>query len=191
MKATNRDKLCKRAAHALRDMYHNATLPFSNRELPNAVQKHFGIRDPHEYESQWISDTAEFEIDYINDGGAYGPDCEPTLRRPRWERITELYGTVYQWGRGGRTLAPEKLISQRGGSSFGIDYGIIDNMSATDLTELCLAVESFNAHVKAVCNAFPEMWAEHLDDLIAEYNAAFAAEAQSERPDMYAQPCSA
>lgn len=83
---------------------------------------------------------------------------EPTRNNARWERISE-YGKLYQWGRGGRTLAPDDLITQHGGSSFSI-RDVVDDKSIAYLVELIQIVESFNAYVSAWCDSVPEQWAE-------------------------------
>lgn len=81
-----------------------------------------------------------------------------------WCRITE-YGKLYQWGRGGRTLAPEGLIRTGGGSSFSIRPAEDHDDDYEALVELCMIVESFNAYVKTWCSRdnLEGMWKDYRD----------------------------
>jgi hypothetical protein len=209
MKRENKETLRARAEAALQDMYHNATLPWNFEEPPAEL----GLND--ECLWQWQADMARYEIDYINSGGAYGLAYRDTLAAPcnagrytskaaqhyyirkgmrdmrrerdeyaRWENITD-YGRLYQWGRGGATLAPDGIIKELGGSGFRINTSIIDDMTAEELTRLSLVVESFNRYVRVVCDHFPQIWADHLTELKTEYGAQLAGKIESERPDMY------
>lgn len=72
-----------------------------------------------------------------------------------WERITE-YGKLYQYGRGGRTLAPDGLWNDRGGPKWAAE-----EHSIADCVELIRIVESFNRYVTAWCSSVPEQWREH------------------------------
>lgn len=216
MKPQHKTLLRNRAQSALADIYHNATIGYP-RELYGRTA---------EYCDQWIQDQAQFEIEYIADGGATPGDYRATLAHPcnagkykserarryyvrkglrdrdmerddcgmltgwrvlelaagnlhvktklmrytdlqrnnaLWERITD-YGKLYQYGRGGRTLAPDDLIKQRGGSSFSINEEYADELSATACVELIRVVESFNRVVSDWCNGVPEMWKEHCQD---------------------------
>lgn len=220
MKPEQKEMLRERARAALRDMYHNATLPF--------------IRDLHgrseDHAQSWLDDQCQFEIEYIADGGAYGTDYRKTLAAPcnagkyhseraqryyvakgmralqseradcgaftgwkvmenaalyyghgiireqlarndaLWECIGE-YGTLYQWGRGGRTLAPNDLIAQRGGSSFSIREDYADEMQPAALVDFIRVIESFNRYVGDWCKGVPEMWREHCAEQDAEARA--------------------
>jgi hypothetical protein len=91
----------------------------------------------------------------------YGP-----LKRgnSQWERINE-YGKLYQWGRGGRTLAPKDLIRQGGGGSFSIREDYADELPAVAVVDLIRVVESFNATVESWCAGVPEMWREYCAEL--------------------------
>lgn len=226
-KAQQHEAIRERAREALRNLYHNAT-PDYPRDL----------RGRSEEEAQaWFNGAAEFEIEYLKDGGAYGSDYRKTLSadcnagkyasaqarayyvakgmrameleradcgaltgwraleiaverygkiRPGivqarirtlrnraaregwkrndslWERIGE-YGTLYQYGRGGRTLAPDRLVEQRGGSSFRIREDYADDLPIGDVVELIRIVESFNAYVETWCSRenLGYMWCEH------------------------------
>ena len=103
-----------------------------------------------------------------------------------WERITE-YGELYQYGRGGRTLAPANLWRSDGrghGPKFdaaehSIDYCI----------ELVCIVESFNRYVATWCASVPEQWREHCaeDDAqaLADKRQRAAAKAKETRERNY------
>ncbi len=110
-----------------------------------------------------------------------------------WERITD-YGKLYTWGRGGRTLAPDDLIRQGGGSSFGIREDYADELPIRDVVHLIRVVESFNSYVQAWCESVPEQWAElereRKREERAEKKAARdrrrEAEARHQRCELYA-----
>ncbi len=96
-----------------------------------------------------------------------------------WERINE-WGTLYQWGRGGRTLAPDHLVRQCGGSSFALKvHEYDDGYSIADVVEAIRVFESFNAYVESWCRGVPDMWEESERDRKAqeEEEAAEAEEA--------------
>jgi hypothetical protein len=73
----------------LRALYHNATLT---------------VESDYEQDlyDQVFQDECEAAIDFLN---ATMKDNYPSLAR---------FGKVYQWGRGGRTLAPEGLVDSSG-----------------------------------------------------------------------------
>lgn len=214
-KTQRHEAIRERARRALRDLYHNATPDYPRDFGPYA--EHF---------DQWLAGAAEFEVDYIQGGGAYGTNYRKTLASPanagklkseqargyyiakglrameqeradcgaltgwrvlelaagneklarrlrkafkgsamtrndaQWELIGE-YGKLYQWGRGGRTLAPEQLIKQGGGSSFSIREDYADELPIADVVDLIRVVESFNRYVGSWCASVPEQWAEY------------------------------
>jgi hypothetical protein len=78
-----------------------------------------------------------------------------------WERIGE-YGKLYQYGRGGRTLAPDELVETLGGSSFRIREEYADELPLAEAVRLIQTVESFNRYCADWCNSVPTMWAEML-----------------------------
>ena len=225
MKLENRKLLQARAERALRDLYHNATVTYPREQ--------YGRAD--DYFEQWFSDLAQFEIEYLQDGGSTPRNYRATLAAPcnagqfkseaaqryyiakgmrdrdleradcgtltgwrvfelmagnttlarrlnkirkahgplnrhnaLWECITD-YGTLYQWGRGGRTLAPEDLIKQCGGDSFRIREPEGDNETLTRMIQI---VESFNRYVSNWCASVPEQWREHCAEEDAEIIAA-------------------
>lgn len=146
-----------RAATALANLYHNATprYPCLDGEAGERFQ-------------DWFEFAAQSEIEYIAGGGAYSGEYHED-RQP-WGRISE-YGRLYQWGRGGRTVAPEDLIQQRGGSSFSIREDYADGLPVRDVVKLIQIVESFNSYVSAWCDSVPEQWEEFERERIREERA--------------------
>lgn len=69
MKPEHKELLRERARAALRDLYHNAT-PVYPRDLRGRSE---------DYAQSWFQDAAEFEVEYLLDGGAYGKDYRKTL----------------------------------------------------------------------------------------------------------------
>lgn len=191
MKAENKQKLLERAEQAIQNLYHNATLPYTFEDAED-------LELSNDHYQNWINDVASFEIEYINDGGAYGIDYHETLRATcnagqytskraqdyyirkgmrsmRLERSKFAlweritdYGKLYTWGRGGATLAPDDLIRQGGGSSFSCSHGGLEDLDREQQTELCLIVEAFNKYVENTCAYFPTLWKEHLEELRAD-----------------------
>lgn len=186
-KAKRHAAIRARAVRALENLYHNATPSYPRLDDDDAARF-----------QPWFEDAAQSEIEYIQDGGAYPGDFRKTLEHPAnagqyksekarryyvekglreyredrqpWERISE-YGKLYQWGRGGRTLAPENLIKQRGGTSFGIRDDYADEIPIRDVVELIRVVESFNAYVDDWCQSVPDMWEEIEGERIREERA--------------------
>lgn len=68
-KQSQREAIKERARDALRDLYHNAT-PIYPRDVPDQYQDYF---------QAWFDDSATFEIEYLQDGGAYGDNYRKTL----------------------------------------------------------------------------------------------------------------
>lgn len=186
LKAQRHAAIRERAASAIRDLYHNATPSYPR--LDGEAAEHFDT---------WFPDTAQFEIEYIQDGGAYGSNYAKTLRaecnagrykskaaqdfyvrvhmrrmredqaQNAWERISE-FGTLYTYGRGGRTLAPDKLARDRGGSGFSIREDYAADLPIADVVDLIRVVESFNSYVTAWCKSVPDQWKEYWADYTAE-----------------------
>lgn len=180
MKKQDRHNLIReRARAALLDLYHNATPKYP------IIDCEFEIRAFDE----WFADTARFEIEFINDGGAYLSDktmldhykkkyksnktVEYAYRKYKrtksleqsghfaYEKIIN-YGDLYQYGRGGRTLAPEHLTA--GGSRWRIDESPADEWNIGELCELIQILESFNAMVNAWNRSIPEQWESYKAD---------------------------
>lgn len=188
MKREHKEMLRERAREAIRDLYHNATIIYP-REL-------YGRSE--EFASEWVAQSASDEIEYLAGGGAYGPDYAKTLRancnagrykseraqafyvrakmramreeRSRYamhEWITD-YGRLYQWGRGGRTLAPADLVRTGGGSRFSMREDYADELPTEALTRLIRVLEAFNRYVGQWCAGVPEQWREYCAEEDAE-----------------------
>lgn len=82
-------------------------------------------------------------------------------------RVVELFGELYTWGRGGRTVAPDRLVQGRGGSSFALSASYLDGWSAERLTEAVRVLEAFGAEVAAWNAAVPERWADYTAEMVA------------------------
>jgi hypothetical protein len=146
--------LLDRLEVALRDMYHNATPhhPYSMLEDNECGEYH-----------EWFSEAASQEISYISEGlglsrKEWAKEARkgfPHNERFFWlvQRITE-WGKLYQWGRGGRTLAPYELVKTGGGSNFRVLDGddFIDNNNEY-LTDMVQVLEAFNTYVGQWCSA--------------------------------------
>ena len=72
MKNEHKTAIRKRAEEAIRDLYHNATVNYP-RINDDAESKRF---------ESWFQSAAEFEIEYIQDGGASPGDYRKTLSAP-------------------------------------------------------------------------------------------------------------
>ena len=182
MKQANKIKLIDAVNTELKNLYHNARLPWTD--------------DVSGFESfyDWINWQAEYEVDHINSGGAYGlkPYNEMDHIKKQAEKyqseaarrlflinnrneyykerakyiddhVKADYGTVYSYGRGGATLAPKEWIKDRGGCGFSpVQYAYGDNETprAELLTELLHDVRAWNKYVKAWCKGAPAMYNE-------------------------------
>ena len=182
MKQANKIKLIDAVNTELKNLYHNARLPWTD--------------DVSGFESfyDWINWEAEYEVDHINSGGAYGlkpynemdhikkqaEKYQSEAARSRYfinersryfqkraenidDHVKADYGTVYSYGRGGATLAPEKWINDRGGCGFNpvqYKYGDNETPRAELLTELLHDVRAWNQYVKAWCKCAPTMYKE-------------------------------
>lgn len=103
-----------------------------------------------------------------------------------WERITD-YGQLYQYGRGGRTLAPDDLVKMGGGSAFGVREASARELSYAAAVELVRVLESFNAYVAAWCKSVPEQWAELERERKAEERAERKRERDKKRAEQAAR----
>ncbi len=197
MREEHYKKLVDRLDRALSDLYHNATPTYPDTQ------------NDYEWDrfQSWFGDQASFEVEYLNDGGAAGKtpyskfdkykDAHPKIRQimyNRWlrdrhpaEQITE-FGKLYTWGRGGRTLAPDKLIKQRGGGSFSIRSAddIIDSFGMTkfEIVDAITIIEAFNKYVEEWNKCVPDMWKEHKaddEDLSDETIASYDGKKHRER----------
>jgi len=141
--------LLERLDNALSDMYHNAS--------PAWCQE---IDDPDGRFFEFMCEQGSWTIEYIQEGlghtakGWKKAEKLGFLHNERFywlvQRITE-YGELFQWGRGGRTVAPKNLVLHRGGGSFKIlnaQEPEFENMSNADLTDMIQVLEAFNTYVE-------------------------------------------
>ena len=93
---------------------------------------------------------SDFECDLVQNQVQH--ECEDALADLKYTcpEILE-YGKVYTWGRGGRTVCPDKLISQRGGSSFRVKSVDDLEMNYTEMRRLLRILKAFNDHVESFC----------------------------------------
>lgn len=144
--------LLDRLDSALKDMYHNATL-----HIPMSVD------DPDGRFFEYLTEAGSETIEYIEDGlGVTSKGWKKQERlgfthneRYFWlvSRITE-HGKLYQWGRGGRTVAPDDLVTSRGGGNFRIkDSSYFEEVSNADLTDMIQVIEAFNHYIETWCSA--------------------------------------
>lgn len=74
------------------------------------------------------------------------------------------YGKVYQYGRGGRTVCPEKLVS--GGVYWRIKKVTDLEMTASELRTLLKVLKKFNALVRDFCSSVTD---SVIEDIRLEY----------------------
>jgi hypothetical protein len=154
VKLANKQKVFGRAIAAVRDMYHNAPLEYP--DVKNYFERNLF--------NDWLEDHIRNETDYLQSGGAYckvhGLTPEEEAERMRYAPYEAIgrYGKLYQYGRGGKTLAPEKLAGNR--SSFSPKHEYLEKLNTRELLELIRIVEAFNKHVKQWCQSIPEQWEE-------------------------------
>jgi hypothetical protein len=195
MRQSQRQALEERLNRAARRLYHLATPDYPRDFGPFA----------EDFE-EWLGREGSDAIDWLNDGGPYGRDYYATLSadcnagrylspfaRRRYVqkgtaeyrrdldanpylRAVEMFGKLYTWGRGGRTVAPDGLVKQHGGSSFSLRTDAGEEMNAERLTEAVRVAESFGDWVAQWNAGVPEMW--------AEYSASRAAEETGEARDV-------
>lgn len=180
MRQSQRQALETRLNDAVASLYHLATPAWPHAWGP--YEDDF---------SEWLSRQASDDLEWLNGGGPYGRDYYATLsadcnagrftspfarrayvqkglREYRAElaarpylRAVELFGEVYTWGRGGRTVAPDGLVKQGGGSSFGLRSDVGEEMNAERLTLAVQVAEDFADFVRDWNKGVPQMWAEY------------------------------
>lgn len=132
-----RVNLTERLDEAIGNLYHNATVKYPSLESDYEQDLFNG----------WFEDTCLFEIGDLKNDEIFG-------------EMIKQYGPVYQYGRGGRTLAPSKLVSHRGNP-------------IRDCTELCLSplemrsllkqLLEFNRSIAAWCKSVAEQWQDAVE----------------------------
>lgn len=187
----------ERAAEAIRDMYHNATPRYPSLDDKEGEAFQSWFEDAASFEIEYLRDGGAYGRGYrhtlernaadkfksekargyyvrkgmrdmhIERARCNRLDSRGNMTSAQWERIGD-YGKLYQYGRGGRTLAPDMLVNGHGGSSFSMAEDYCDDMPIADVVTLILIVESFNAMVAAWCKSVPEQWNEAKADFFIE-----------------------
>jgi hypothetical protein len=131
--------LIARLETALEDLYHNATPTYPDLES--------------DYEQDlfqsWFEDHARFAIEDLEHDDIHG-------------HFVRLYGQVYQYGRGGRTLAPKNLIVNHG-ASFRVARPDDLDLSPLEVRQLIRMIEAFNRDVAAWCRDVANAWADAVE----------------------------
>lgn len=189
-----------RAERALGDLYHNATPHYPSLDDDESERFQSWFEDAAGFEIDYLRSGGAHGKDYRKtlehpaNAGRYKSErarnyyvqremrqmaeerarcnaldsCEhPT--NALWECITD-YGELYQYGRGGRTLAPDDLIKHRG-SGFTIREDAHEDMPIRDVVRLVQVLESFNRYVNDWCNSVPEQWREYIEEERAQERA--------------------
>jgi len=186
-KKQRHDALRYRAYRALENLYHNATITYPS--VPDEMQDNFqswlemncmdeidhlngGGAYGKDYRStlMFVANGKFKSIAaarrYIAKGLRDKAEDQSKYWGGRAERITD-FGTLYQYGRGGRTLAPNDLM-KRYGSNDGVDREACADMNIGDLVKAIQTIEAFNKYVESWCNSIPEMWREYVSDCLDE-----------------------
>ena len=178
MPNTPQQEALRRLQEALNCLYHNASIPWPMASLdtiPMGQQLAARLDAGHNPRSgrprpsqQWEAETYDRWLEYtVRDA------CDELEAVPG---VAE-WGKVYQWGRGGRTLAPNGWARTGGGGSFGIatadtladryDGGNLD-YSPEGVQQLAATVEAFNARQAELRAALPASWQAELALRVAE-----------------------
>lgn len=157
MKQWQKHAIATRFEEAVKDLYHNATPVYP--EVSESDQSKF---------DSWFEESIRCDLHYLKTGLSYQDKWDLQVKigfsddylRQEWlaQKIYS-FGEVYQYGRGGRTLAPEKLVKVKGGSSFTLK-ATWDNFdfNVEALTTAILILEAFNKLVKKWNKDVPDMW---------------------------------
>jgi len=149
MKEAHAKAIRSRLNEALSNLYHNAT--------PSYVSVPEAISDVY---FDFFNMQASFEIEHISEGlGMTSQEWAKSAKhgfsqgeRYFWlvQRIVE-FGSLSTYGRGGRTLAPSKLmrghLSPRPCTDNDLDY-----LPWSDIVDMIQIVEAFNHYVEQWCS---------------------------------------
>lgn len=144
-------KLIDRLNETLKDLYHNARVNYAY----DAMESYTDLTGYCAYNkfNEFVSD----EINYINEMlGLTKKEVYETSyckkERP-FRLIAQLilkYGQVYSYGRGGKTVAPNKLMNESR-NPYPIQYEY-DDINASEATDLILMINAFNDYIKNWCS---------------------------------------
>jgi len=175
MTTPKRQALLNRASEAIASLYHAATPSWPDLQ--------------NDYESdlfnEWLADQASFEIDHLNSGGGHGlttadfvaskyktlkakgiaKRCylnKVAIERNQWARYELVinYGQLYQYGRGGRTVMPDKLINTQMHHYSKPNEDYLEACNNAELTELIKCIEAFYTYTVSWNESIPSQWAE-------------------------------
>ena len=212
-KTQRHEAIRARATAAIADLYHNATLPCMREMFGRTEERAQGwLGGVCESEIDYLRDGGASPGDYRAtlaapcNAGRYkserarayyirkgmrdrdmerahcGTRADGTRNNAYWELIGE-YGKLYQYGRGGRTLAPADLVRTRGGSSFGVLEDYPEERSIEACVRLIQVLESFNRYVGEWCASVPEQWRECCESEDAEIRSERARRAAATRKE--------
>ena len=123
----------------LSNLYHNATPTYPSLES--------------DYEQDlfqsWFEDYARFELDELKHDAVVGS-------------MVKEYGPVYTYGRGGRTVAPSKLVVSRGASFRMAQVDDLD-LSPLEARKLLKDIREFNRMVTSWNKSIPETWKDSVE----------------------------
>ena len=139
MKKSNRINLVSRLNDALLEMYHNATPTYPSLES-DYEQDLF---------TSWFEDIASYELQDLKHDSLLGD-------------FVKQYGPVYTFGRGGRTVAPDKLIVSRG-ASFRVAQVEDLDLTPLEARRLLRDVTEFNRMVVSWNKSIPAIWKESVE----------------------------
>lgn len=140
LQQSNRAKLEARGERALASLYHLASPSYPRDFGPYA----------DDFDS-WLGEEATRAIEFANgEPGSFADAPAP---------IVAMFGKLYSYGRGGRTVAPEGLIEERGGGAFRLNSDALLGLGAAELTAAVLVIESYADEVEAWNHGVPESWA--------------------------------
>lgn len=142
--------LKNRIQEQLNKLYHNATITNS-------------LRCESDYESDLVQNEFEIRCSFAMDD-----------LQEHW--MAQNFGTICQYGRGGRTVAPSHLIGLNGGSRFRIltVEEVLDITRSVDLKELLKNLEDFNNTVRAFCSS-------EMDEIIKDIRKAHAEDIEKNK----------
>lgn len=167
MKKEHKEKIEQRLQKALKNLYHNATSAYIRIDNANLCAEF----------DRWFYDVANDEIAYIQEG--LGMTAEEYKKQRKlgfthneryyWlvSRIVE-FGKLYTYGRGGRTLAPDRLVSS--GVCWNIKKDYFDDCSIEAKIDAIEILEAFNLYV-ANWNTkenLLQMWKSYAEMLVCE-----------------------
>ena len=182
-KAERHAAIRARAERAILALYHNATPNYPRLDDFEAERFDAWFEDAARHEIEYMNDGGAYPGNYAEtlahpaNGGRYTSRdartayirkgmADRALDRAKyatWEWTSERFGKLYQWGRGGRTLAPDRLVQQRGGSTFRLVRDYFETRTIAETVEGIRILESFNEHVRCWCQNVPDMFKEETE----------------------------